>query len=251
MMKRIAIGMLAVLLVLTGCGTKPAKPGDTVLDPRPSVPEVSQGGQTPTPTPQPNPQPNPQPTPEPVPTPQPTPTPEAKCPTKDVYTPSEAEACIKDRAAVVIKALKAHDMKALAALVHPKEGVRFGLEGRIQESPAFLPSQVETLWNNQTQYLWGYVGGKPTEVKSTFQDLYKNYLYKEDYANAPVVAYGRIYRSGNGNVSIPAGQILVEYHFEGFDPKYGGIDWTSLRLYFKQSGGQWYLVSVIKDNWQI
>jgi len=31
--------------------------------------------------------------------------------------------------------------------------------------------------------------------------------------------------------------MVVEYHFPGIDPQYGGLDWRSLRLVFQQSGG--------------
>jgi len=43
----------------------------------------------------------------------------------------------------------------------------------------------------------------------------------------------------------------VEYHFPGIDPQYGGLDWRSLRLVFQQSGGEWYLVGIIHDQWTI
>lgn len=256
MMKRMATVVVALAVLVAGCTTSPTRPGETALDPRPSVPEGTQNSgsgtepaQTTPEEPKPNEQgsgqnPSPQPS-EPEPT-------NPNCPApKSTYTEVEAEACVKVRATAAIGALKAKDMKKLASLVHPKKGVQFGLEGRVQNSPAFSAAQVEQLFSDTTEYLWGYVGGKPTEVRSTFAGLYQSTIYHQDFANAPVVVYGRIYRSGNGNVTVPSGQIVVEYHFPGFDPKYGGMDWTSLRLYFERSGGQWYLVSVIEDNWQI
>ena len=44
---------------------------------------------------------------------------------------------------------------------------------------------------------------------------------------------------------------IAEYHFPGFDAKYGGMDWTSLWLVFEQDDAQWYLVGVVHGSWTI
>jgi len=45
------------------------------------------------------------------------------------------------------------------------------------------------------------------------------------------------------------GSSFVEYHFSGFEEKYEGMDWVSLRLVFLQEGGRWYLVGLVNDQW--
>ncbi len=47
------------------------------------------------------------------------------------------------------------------------------------------------------------------------------------------------------------GAMVVEYHFPGFDPQYGGLDWASLRLVFQEFEGRWVLVGIIHDEWTI
>ena len=42
---------------------------------------------------------------------------------------------------------------------------------------------------------------------------------------------------------------FTESHFSGFDKKYDGMDWRSLRLVFKLKDGKYYLVGVIHDEW--
>jgi (p)ppGpp synthase/HD superfamily hydrolase len=44
---------------------------------------------------------------------------------------------------------------------------------------------------------------------------------------------------------------MVEYHFSGFDPKYEGMDWRSLRLVFEEKDNIWHLVGIIHDQWTI
>jgi hypothetical protein len=258
MMKRTcAVALVAGLMLLAGCAKTPPS-GQTPLDPGTSPGNGSPAGQpapgTQPPAPPPDPLPNP-PQPAPPSTPAPTTpplTPVANCPTaKNAYTPGETKACIGEQADAVIQALKQHDMAQVATFVHPTAGLQFGLEGRIQNSPTFSKSQVQALWTDPTEYLWGHVGGQPTEVKSSFQAFYPGSIYHQDFANAPVVSYGKVAKESNSNDTVPAGQMMVDYHFPGFDPKYDGMDWTSLRLYFAQHDGQWYLLSVISDNWKI
>jgi hypothetical protein len=40
---------------------------------------------------------------------------------------------------------------------------------------------------------------------------------------------------------------FVEYHFPGFDAKYEGLDWKSLRLIFDQKGTEWLLIGIQHD----
>ena len=50
---------------------------------------------------------------------------------------------------------------------------------------------------------------------------------------------------------LPGRAMVVEYHFPGFDPQYGGLDWASLRLVFQEFEGRWVLVGIIHDEWTI
>lgn len=43
----------------------------------------------------------------------------------------------------------------------------------------------------------------------------------------------------------------VEYHFPGFEKKYEGKDWKSLRLVFEKKNDRWYLVGIVHDQWTI
>ena len=43
----------------------------------------------------------------------------------------------------------------------------------------------------------------------------------------------------------------IEYHFSGFDARFEGMDWRSVRLVLEQENGTWYLVGLIHDEWTI
>jgi hypothetical protein len=44
---------------------------------------------------------------------------------------------------------------------------------------------------------------------------------------------------------------FTESHFSGFEKKYGGMDWRTLRLVFKERNGKYFLVGVVHDQWTI
>ena len=47
----------------------------------------------------------------------------------------------------------------------------------------------------------------------------------------------------------------MEAHFPGFDKKFGGMDWESLRLVFEEvatdGGSELMLVGIVHDEWTI
>ncbi|MFC7680891.1 hypothetical protein [Paenibacillus sp. GCM10028914] len=45
--------------------------------------------------------------------------------------------------------------------------------------------------------------------------------------------------------------VIIEYHFDGFNPEYAGMDWKSLRLVFRLEEGSWRLSGIIHDEWTI
>ncbi|HYF94322.1 MAG TPA: hypothetical protein VD969_19050 [Symbiobacteriaceae bacterium] len=52
----------------------------------------------------------------------------------------------------------------------------------------------------------------------------------------------------NWRAAYPDG-FMVEFHFPGFEAKYGGMDWRSLRLVYERLGNAWFLVGIIHGQW--
>jgi hypothetical protein len=166
--------------------------------------------------------------------------------------PAEAEAIIADTARQTILALKERDMQQLARLVHPQQGVVFSPYGFVgEERLSFKAEQLPGALNDPTIYTWGSYDGSGEPIDLSFDAYFKRFVYSQDFAQAPQIAYNRIIREGYHADQFDPNSIMVEYHFPGFDPRFEGMDWESLRLVFQQAEQRWYLVGIIHNQWTI
>ena len=162
------------------------------------------------------------------------------------------------RAAETVIALKDGDMGVLSGLVHPVKGLRFSPYATVQTGAGgdliFTASQVKGLMADTTVFHWGVYDGSGNPIDLTFRQYYAEFVYGADFARPDVVGFDQVVGQGNSIDNIattyPNG-VMVEYHFEGFDPQYAGMDWQSLRLVFEEQGGTWYLVGIVHDQWTI
>ena len=162
------------------------------------------------------------------------------------------------RAAEAIMALKDGDMKTLSGLIHPGKGLRFSPYATVHTGAGgdllFTAGQVQGLMADATVYQWGLYDGSGNPIDLTFRNYYGEFVYDVDFARPDVVGFDQVVGQGNSidntATAYPNG-VMVEYHFEGFDPQYAGMDWRSLRLVFEEQGGIWYLVGIVHDQWTI
>lgn len=168
----------------------------------------------------------------------------------------KAEKIIASRAKDLILTLKNKNMEKLSSFVHRDKGVRFSPYSyvNIEQDLVFSAEKIREDLTDKTKYIWGVYDGSGYPIEMTFEEYFKNFVYDEDFANAEEVGYNRIIGKGNtinNNFESYPGSIIVEYHFTGFDPKYEGMDWGSLRLVFEEKDKIWYLVGIIHDQWTI
>jgi len=165
------------------------------------------------------------------------------------------ELSLEESADRVINAMGQKDLKTVAEFVHPIMGVRFSPYGFIRaEHQVFMPEALSGLAGSDSVFLWGQYDGTGDPIRLTFNDYYKEFVYSSDFANAEAVAVNE--RLGDGNTlnniqEFYPGSSFVEYHFSGFDPQYGGMDWQSLRLIFVQESDGWFLIGIVHDEWTI
>lgn len=166
------------------------------------------------------------------------------------------------RAAQSILALKNRDWGTLSGLVHPAKGVRLSPYTHVRANPGdpggmdlvFSAAQVTGLWSDPTVYHWGTFDGSGEPIDYTFRQYYDRFIYDVDFARPDVAGFNQTVGQGNtpNNIaSVYPGAQTVEYHFEGFDAQYAGLDWRSLRLVLEELGGTWYLVGIVHDEWTI
>ncbi|MFZ4450343.1 S-layer homology domain-containing protein [Salibacterium aidingense] len=176
-----------------------------------------------------------------------------------IYSLDTSDASAVEAHAAADKALedlKNEDMSAFASHVHPEEGVRFTPYAHVDpdEDQHFTQSEAEELWDDNTSYEWGYYDGRGNHINTTFSDYYDEFIYDRDYLNAAKTSVNE--RIGPGNTVDNTEDIypeaeIVEYHFEGEQEEYAGMDWSSLRLAMKKEDGGWYVTGVIHDEWTI
>ena len=164
---------------------------------------------------------------------------------------------IEGRGRAVLEALQAKDETRLAALVHPTKGVRFSPYAYVHmDSDVVIKrEQIPGIYASAKRRVWGTSDGSGEPIDLTFAQYDKRFVYNADYLSAPRVAYDSLpLHSGNTPSNLDAvypGAHRIEYNFPGFDPKYGGMDWSSLWLVFERAGNEWYLVGVVHGMWTI
>jgi predicted Holliday junction resolvase-like endonuclease len=163
---------------------------------------------------------------------------------------------INDRATEVMQALKAYDLEKLSHSVHPAKGVRFTPYAYINKDIdlVFNANEIKNMASSSKKYTRGYSDGSGLPIELAFKDYYKKFVYDVNFVNAEKIGYNKILGKGNtiNNIlEVYNNAIFIEYHFSGFDPKYGGMDWRSLRLVFEKDNDTWYLVGIIHDQWTI
>ena len=162
------------------------------------------------------------------------------------------------RAAAIIQAIAHHDLEALSQYVHPGKGVRFspypyvvtGTEGDL----VFPADALRALGEDPTVYHWGTYDGSGEPIDMTFDQYWGRFVYDADYWRPHWIGFDEAIGRGNmiGNIAqvYPQGT-MIEYHFQGFDPAFEGLDWRSLRLVLEEQGGTWYLVGIAHAEWTI
>lgn len=171
---------------------------------------------------------------------------------------ADAQRIIEARARDTVAALKRQDMKKLAEVVHPKKGLRLSPYASVRPGAGgdvvLSRAEVEGALAEKAVRRWGHYDGRGDPIVLPFADYYERFVYDVDFAAAPQVSYNRPIGQGNtvdNSAEVYPGAIVVEYHFPGFEKKYEGMDWRSLRLVFEREGDAWYLVGIIHAQWTI
>ena len=171
-------------------------------------------------------------------------------------SPEEAEQIISRRASQVLLALKNRDMDRLSFYVHTQKGVRLSPYSYVHLNHDLVieASELRNMLADKRVRNWGIYDGRDDSIRLSFSRYYEQFIYDVDFIKAPQVGYNTIIGRGNmsnNNFQSYPKSIIVEYHFPGFDEKYAGTDWRSLRLVFEEEKGTWYLAAIIHDQWTI
>jgi hypothetical protein len=163
---------------------------------------------------------------------------------------------ILNLSAKILAVLRTKDYQQLAPYIHPDEGVRFSPYGFVDTAHdlRFTPAAFsETLKKKPSvKLLWGFYDGSGDSIRLTVPEYFGKFVYDVDFLHAEKTSLDSIIGRGNSLINLPQvypNTVFTESHFSGFDKKYDGMDWRSLRLVYKQKGQQFYLVGIVHDQW--
>lgn len=156
----------------------------------------------------------------------------------------------------VLISLEKEDIELLKEYIHPEKGVRFTAYPYVDlEKDIVLKSdEIVNAYKDSKTYNWGNYDGKGDPIELSFKDYYKEFVYDEDFINAPIIGNNNSVTGGNTEDNVkkayPNGK-FAEMYFDVFEEQYRGMDWKSLKLVFEEYEGKWYLVGVIHGQWTI
>jgi len=132
--------------------------------------------------------------------------------------------------------------------------ILFALRNQDMEQLAqfFMSSELSELPEDDNIYRWGIYDGSGEPIEMTWAEYYQSFIWSADFAFPDKVGYDNLISHSNmidNHKWVYPESITIEYHFEGFDPQYGGLDWRSLRLVLEEVEGEWYLIAIINDQW--
>jgi len=155
----------------------------------------------------------------------------------------------------VLESLKNDQYSQLIPIINPELCLRFSPYQYLNiDNRIICPSEFDSYTSSTERFAWGHYDGTGKPIDLTFIEYHQQLVYDQDYLKPSIVGFNVEVSSGNSLNNIqeifPDG-IMIEYYFPGIDPRYGGMDWRSLRLVFVQENDQWYLTAIIHGEWTI
>jgi hypothetical protein len=166
------------------------------------------------------------------------------------------DSLLRKRTHEAILAFKNKDYVALAAMVHPDSGVRFSPYGYIDSvhDRIVTADWISKQATRKEKLLWGTTDAAGDDINTTLGTYIDRYVYDVEFIKPEKMEVDMFMGLGttlnNLREMYPTCH-FTESYFSGFDKKYDGMDWRSLRLVFKMKDGQYYLIGVVHDEWTI
>ena len=156
----------------------------------------------------------------------------------------------------VLYRLKAERYEEFINYIHPVYGVRFSPYGFVDtiRDKTFTRQEFARLVKDQKKIEWGEFDGTGDPINMNWKDYRKRFVYSHDFMMAPQHSVNAVIGGGNSlnNLSKAYQDAdFTEFYFPGFEPKYEGMDWKTIRLVFKKEKDGYYLVGIIHDEWTI
>jgi hypothetical protein len=161
-----------------------------------------------------------------------------------------------DSTKAILQLIKNRNYKDFARYIHPVSGIRFSPYGYIDTAKdvTFSANQFILQYQKGNKINWGNYDGSGAPILSSVEEYFKKFVYNADFLNGEKTNFDKISAEGNSLNNLQKvykQDHFTESYFSGFDKKYNGMDWTSLKLVFKNYGNKIYLVAIVHDQWTI
>jgi hypothetical protein len=165
-----------------------------------------------------------------------------------------ADSLLLQLSKTILTQLKTAQYGQLVPLIHPVYGIRFSPYAYIDtiHDNLFSREKFVSLVTQPKKIRWGSFDGSGEPIFLDWAAYVKRFVYDKDFLNAPKNTVNAILGEGNSlnNLkTIYPDCDFTEFYFPGFDPRYNGMDWKTLRLVFKKDKDAYYLVGVVHDEW--
>jgi hypothetical protein len=164
------------------------------------------------------------------------------------------DSVILDMRKQVLTTLKNKDLKAFAAFFHPTLGVRFSPYAFVDTTHdlTFKSAAFLTQMGDKKKINWGPYDAGEEDIVMNLNTYFSKFVYNADFLNAEKTSLNEMIGGGtvtNNLTEIYPNCPFTESYFSGFEKKYDGMDWCSLRLVFKKEGDKYYLVGIVHSQW--
>ena len=158
----------------------------------------------------------------------------------------------------IMSVLKNKNYDSLSFFIHPVEGLRFSPYGYVDTLNDVVLTGLKLIAEmgkkKQDIIRWGEFDGTGDLIKMTLNEYMQRFVYDVDFLNPEKMSINEFLGVGNSQnniLSVYPGCDFTDSHFSGFDEKYDGMDWRSLRLIFKKIDNKYYLTGIVHDEWTI
>lgn len=172
-------------------------------------------------------------------------------PFKDTVT----NAGLIENSRMILRRIKNKEYNELAEYFSP-QGVRFSPYAFIDTSKdvVLTAQQIRNAATSSEKLLWGEYDGSGEPIKMSIEQYFSTFVCSTDFSGKGEISVNEFSQRGNTTNNIREaypGCKWVEFFIKGEKPEFDGMDWSALRLVFRQAEGKAWLVGVVHDQWTI
>ncbi len=153
----------------------------------------------------------------------------------------------------ILKHIKSRNYKKFALFIHSQDHLRFSPYANIDtiKDQVLSAEQLLLLAKQNRKINWNSTWETEPELL-TVDGYFKKFVYDVDFLNAELKSINQYHSQGTDLNNINETYLIcdvVEFFFSGFDEKYEGHDFRTLRLVYKTKNNKPYLVGIVHDEW--